>query len=72
MVPILSQMNPVHTLPSCILKAHPFSFVPVEKVHQSPSSCIEIYKTGFLGWGFVSSFPIPKLKDDILSAISCS
>jgi hypothetical protein len=49
MVPILSQMNPVHALSSSYLKEYPFSFVPVEKVHQSPSSCIEFYKTGFLG-----------------------
>jgi hypothetical protein len=48
-VPTLSQKNPVHILSSSYLKEYQFSFVPVEKVHQSPSSCTEFYKTGFLG-----------------------
>jgi hypothetical protein len=41
-------MNPVHTLSSSFLKAHPFPFVPFEKVHQSPDSCTDFYKKEFL------------------------
>jgi hypothetical protein len=78
LVPILSHINPIHTIPSYLSKIH-FNIV---HPHTSLSrSCLSkefvqvrgflfTFVTGlFLWWWVVASYPNPKLKDRPLSAV---